>query len=338
MKTKQILFPAMKEVSLVEAEYTAPGPGELTVNIQFSAVSAGTEKANLFGDRPGTNFAEGEIIAFPRACGYSAAGYVEAVDEDVKDINVGDPVVVFWGFHKGHVTVERRHVVKIPDGVSMQEASLAFISTFPLAAIRKTKLEIGESAMVMGLGMLGLFAVQYLKSAGAIPVIAVDPIAERREKALEMGADYALDPTEEGFCEKVKALTNGGVNVVIEVTGIGQGLIQALDCMKRFGRVALLGCTRKSNFTIDFYGKVHATGVTIVGAHTIARPRVESFPNCWTEADDIKTALALVAGGRVDFKKMISEIHAPQDCVAVFERLMYDSNFPIGVLFDWRNI
>ena len=87
---------------------------------------------------------------------------------------------------------------------------MALIATFPLAAIRKAKLEIGESAMVMGLGILGIFAVQELKASGAYPIIAVDPIEERRDFALKMGADFVLDPTDENFAKKVHTLSNGG--------------------------------------------------------------------------------------------------------------------------------
>ena len=124
----------------------------------------------------------------------------------------------------------------IPDEVSIKEASMVLIPTFPLAAIRKTKLEIGESAMVMGLGIWGMFAVQELKAVGAYPVIAVDPVEERREFAMKMGADFALDPTNVSFVQTVNDLSDGGVNVYIEVTGLGIGLVQALDCMQKNGK------------------------------------------------------------------------------------------------------
>ncbi|MBQ5790658.1 MAG: hypothetical protein IIW01_10240, partial [Thermoguttaceae bacterium] len=101
-----------------------------------------------------------------------------------------DRVIVYHGKHKKNITISANHVLKIPNDVSSAEASMAFISIFPLAAIRKTKLEIGESAMVMGLGMLGIFAVQELKTAGAYPIIAVDPIKDRRDLAMKMGADF----------------------------------------------------------------------------------------------------------------------------------------------------
>ena len=127
---------------------------------------------------------------------------------------------------------------------------MSFISTFPMAAIRKTRLEMGESAIVMGLGILGMIGVKLLRAAGAVPIIAADPNPKRREIALKNGADFAFDPLCEDFADKVKSVTGGGVNVAIEVTGVGAGFNEALDCMAKFGRVALLGCTRSSDFTV----------------------------------------------------------------------------------------
>jgi threonine dehydrogenase-like Zn-dependent dehydrogenase len=262
----------------------------------------------------------------------------EGNGEKVKQVCVGDRVIVCWGKHKKHLTVKEDRVIKIPDEVSTKEACMSLISTFPLGAIRKCRLEIGESAMVMGLGILGIFAVQQLKAAGAYPVIAVDPIADRRELALRLGADFALDPTEEGFAGEVKRLTDGGVNVCIEVTGLGVGLIQALECMKKMGRVALLGCTRSSEFKIDYYKMVHGQGVSLIGAHTMARPKTESAPGLWTDEDDIKTVLNLIKGKRLNFADMISEIHSPDEAQTVFDRLANERNFPIGVLFEWSRI
>ena len=130
----------------------------------------------------------------------------------------------------------------------------------------------------MGQGVLGLLALPLLRAAGAIPIIAVDPVAEKRAKALSAGADAALDPFAEDFADTAREITGGGARVGIEVTGFGAGLDGILDCMGRFGRVALLGCTRNKEFSIDYYRKVHAPGITLVGAHTMARPGQESHP------------------------------------------------------------
>ena len=338
MTTKQIIFTAPYVAELLEVECLPPQADEVTVELEYSAISAGTEKANFIGMRNGVDKAEDAPPKYPRRVGYSAAGIVTAVGSDVADIQVGDRVIVYWGKHKKNITVNRKNVIQIPEGVSSQEASMALISTFPLAAIRKTHLEIGESAMVMGLGILGIFAVQELKAAGAYPVIAVDPIKERRELALKLGADFALDPMESSFYERAKELSDGGVNVCIEVTGLGIGLIQALECMKLMGRVALLGCTRSSKFEIDYYGKVHGRGITLIGAHTVARPKLESSAGLWTDEDDLKAVLNLIKGKRLNFKDMISEIHSPEEANEVFNRLATEKNFPIGVLFDWKMI
>ena len=338
MKTKQIVFTKPQTAELLEVECLPPKENEVTVRLEYSAISSGTEKANYIGLRNGTDVPEDAEPVFPRTVGYSASGRVTAVGEGVKDIAPGDRVVVYWGKHKKDITVSRNNVVRIPDEVSSEEASMALISTFPLAAIRKTRLEIGESALVMGLGILGIFAVQELKAAGAYPIIAADPIRERRELALKLGADFALDPTEEDFSQKVKQLSDRGVNVCIEVTGLGTGLIQALDCMKRMGRVALLGCTRSSKFEIDYYGKVHGRGISLIGAHTMARPKNESSSGLWTDADDLRAVLNLIKGKRLNFKDMISEIHSPSEAQPVYDRLVNEKNFPIGVLFDWGKI
>lgn len=338
MTTKQIIFTAPYTAQLQEVECLPPKENEVTVQLEYSALSAGTEKANFIGERNGPDIAEDKAPVFPRTVGYSAAGTVTAVGTAVTDIQIGDKVVVYWGKHKKNITVSRNNVIQIPEGISTAEASMALISTFPLAAIRKTKLEIGESALVMGLGILGIFAVQELKAAGAYPIIAVDPIESRRKFALKMGADFALDPTEENFAKTVKRLSGGGVNVCIEVTGLGIGLVQALDCMRKMGRVALLGCTRSSKFEIDYYAKVHGPGISLIGAHTRARPVTESSAGLFTDADDLRVILNLIKGKRLNFKDMICEIHSPAEAQKIFTRLVTEKDFPIGVLFDWNQV
>ena len=338
MQTKQIVFTKPYTAELLDAECLPPKENEVTVQLEYSAISAGTEKANFIGQRNGTHLSEDDEPVFPRTVGYSSAGTVTALGAGITDLQIGDRVLVYWGTHRKHITISRANVIKLPDEISTKEVSMVQIATFPLAAIRKTKLEIGESAMVMGLGILGIFAVQLLRAAGAYPVIAVDPNPQRRELALQLGADYALDPMAENFIPTALELSGSGVNVCIEVTGLGIGLIQALECMRMMGRVALLGCTRSSKFEIDYYGKVHGRGISLIGAHTMARPKVESSPSLWTNADDLHALLNLLKGKRLNIKDMIGAIHSPHEAQDVFTRLANDKNFPVGVLFDWKTV
>ncbi|MBR5517997.1 MAG: zinc-binding alcohol dehydrogenase [Clostridia bacterium] len=336
--SKQIIFTQKNKAEFLDVEDAVLKPNQVKVKTVVSTISSGTERANITGN-PTVSLESkpGDTVVFPRHSGYSASGIVVEKGEDVKTLEIGDRVAMYWSFHKTYNIVNEENAVKIEnDNVSFEEAAIAHIGTFPLAAIRKTKLEIGESLMVMGLGTLGLLAVHFARAAGAVPVIAVDPVKERREKALKFGADYALDPFDEGFTQKVKEITGGGVNVAIEVTGQGAGLNETLDCMARMGRVALLGCTRESDFNVDYYRKVHGPGITLIGAHTLARPQNDSYPGYFTTADDIKAILKLCANNRINLKDMIDETHSPYECEEIYNRLINDKNFPTIVQYNWE--
>ncbi len=337
MKNKQIIFTEVNTAKLLDVEYREPSAYEVVVETAFSTISCGTEKANLTGD-PNVSGNGASSVVFPRMVGYSSAGTVVATGENVQNVSVGDKVVVYWGHHKKYNTVHENNVVKVEGDVSLREAAISFIATFPLAAVRKTRLELGEPAIVMGLGILGQIAVKLLRAGGAAPVIAVDPIEKRREEALVYGADYAFDPFDADFAAKVKDVTGGGAKAGIEVTGVGAGLDGILDCMAPFGRVALLGCTRNKEFTIDYYRKVHFPGISLIGAHTMARPETESYPGCFTHRDDIKAVLKLCEGGRIALEDMIRETHTPANCEEVYTRLINEKDFPTVVQFDWSEV
>ena len=331
---KQIVFTEENKAIIREIEKRVPGQNEVCVKMAFTAISAGTERANLVG---GPTVAGGQ--PYPRQLGYSGSGYVESVGEGVDDLKPGDRVITWWGKHMQYNTLPRSQVMKIEsDTVRMEDAAFTLISTFSLAAVRKIKPEIAESGLVVGLGLLGIFSVQFMRIAGVYPVIAADINAKRRTLALKLGADYALDPMDSEYENKVKELCGGnGPDCAIEVTGNGNALNQTLKCMKPFGRVALLGCTRIPT-TVDFYHDVHFKGLTLVGAHTIARPKQESRPGFWTETDDCRAALQMLAGSRLNVRDMIHEIHFPLEAESVYNRLAVDPDFPIGVLFDWTEL
>ncbi len=332
---KRIVFTKPNTAQLMDYEIADPREKEVQVALTVSSISSGTERAGITGStavswrRP-----EAEAPTFPRIHGYSAAGVVTKVGTAVTDLKAGDRVALSWSTHSQVQNISADRVHKL-DGVTFSDGALAHIATFPLAAIRKCHLGMGESAMVMGLGVLGMIAVQLLRAGGAAPIIAVDPDKGKRETALRIGADYALDPNAEDFAEMAKQLTNGGIKVGIEVTGVGAGLNGILDCMACFGRVALLGCTRSSDFTVDYYRKVHGPGITLVGAHTNARPCVDSSDGWWTEWDDFEAILKLTRLGRLKLSNLVEEVYSPEAAPEVYTRLCTEKTFPL-TQFDWR--
>ena len=329
---KKIVFTKKDTAELIEAKDRAPENGEVRIKLAFSTVSAGTERALLTGNEEG---GENFRFGFPSSSGYSGSGIITDVGPDVTEYKVGDRVMVHGGGHQQYCTVPLKEIVPIPDNVSLEEAALVIIAGFSLAAIRKAKICLGDSCLVTGLGILGLFAVQFAKLSGAYPVIGADFLPERRELAKKLGADIVLDPSDTTFAEQCKAF-NGGMNSAIEVTGNPNALKQVLSVTAKFGKVILLGCTRDMT-EVDFYNDVHRPGIELIGAHSGARPTLESHSGFYTEMDDCRVILSYLSAGRLDFKPIISEQHSPSEATEVYSRLAA-KKFPIGVQFDWSKL
>ena len=344
---RNIIFTKKDTAELLDRPMPEVKHGQVRVKLVRSTVSAGTERANVTGCNVVSIWNPPDApVVWPRQSGYSSSGIVDAVGEGVTSVKPGDRVAMSWTRHSEYIVVPEDHEYLLPDNVSFEAGALAHIATFPMAAIRKCRLELGESAIVMGQGILGQIAVMLLKCAGATPVIAADPIAEKREQALKIGADLALDPTAPDFRKKVLAACPladsgiytgehaSGVKVAIEVTGIGAGLNSVLDVMAPMGRVALLGCTRSSDFTVDYYHKVHGRGIAILGAHTWARPSCESSPGLFTHRDDAQAFLRLLSLGRLSVDGYVADVRSPADCGEVYARLAKGGAFPV-TQFDW---
>lgn len=331
---KEIVFVAKYDAQLCEAEERSPQKNEVKVRLKYSALSAGTERALITANEDGDDCCK---FDFPSSSGYSGSGIITDVGEGVTDFVVGDRVMVHGGGHRQYCTVDKKEVVKVSDNVDLKYAAFTIIAGFSLAAVRKANIEIGHNCLVCGLGLLGLFSVQYLKLCGALNIIVSDPIPERRELALELGADYAFDPTKPDYIDNVKAVTGyNGVDSVIEVTGNPNALRSCLKCTKKFGKVVLLGCTRKIT-EVDFYNDVHRPGIELIGAHSGARPSLESRPGNWTEMDDCRVTLNYLAKGALNFERIISDVHSPIDAHSVYERLCHGT-LPTGIIFDWDRL
>ena len=334
MTSKKIVFTGFHQAELLEVEVKELEANEVLCDMEYTVVSGGTERASIMAmPNAGGN-------KFPKSLGYCGIGRVIRIGEDVKSVAVGDRVLVYHGKHMKYNVRPESDVTRVDnENVSSLEAAFVIIATMGLGGVRKLELELGESAMVMGLGLLGIFAVQFCHLSGAYPVIAADLNPERRALALSLGADYALDPSAPDFVERVKEITGGeGVRATVEVTGVSAAMKQALECASRMGRISLLGCTRVSDCAVDYYQQVHKPGVTLIGAHNLVRPKVESYPHHWTHRDDCLASLALLAAGRLRVAPIVSRVVSPNDATEIYNQLCDDIAFPMGTVFDWRSI
>ena len=332
MINKQIIFTAPHKAELLDVEICEPKANEVLTEMEYTVVSGGTERANIMA------MANAGGNRFPKTLGYCGVGRVKAIGSAVKSVNVGDRVLVYHGFHAKYNIRPEADITKVSDdNIPSLDAAFVIIASMGLGGVRKLEIELGESAMVMGLGLLGIFAVQFCRLSGANPVIAADLNPERRELALKLGADYAFDPSAPDFVEQVKKVTGGkGVRATVEVTGVSAAMKQALECASYMGRISLLGCTRVSDCAVDYYQEVHRPGVKLIGAHNFVRPKVESYPHHWTHQDDCRAILDLISRGRLQVSPIVSRVVLPENAPEIYDQLCDDPKFPMGTVFDWR--
>jgi 2-desacetyl-2-hydroxyethyl bacteriochlorophyllide A dehydrogenase len=330
---QHVVFESKGKVALKSFDVPTPKSDEILLENEYTVVSAGTECANLM-NLPNTS---GQ---FPYRPGYCGVGRVIAVGEGIEHVKIGDRALANFSGHRSHAIQGRNRITIIKnDTIDSLDAAFVVIAAMSLQGIRKLQIQIGESAMIVGLGILGMFATQLAALDGAIPVIVSDFDPKRRELALQLGADHAFAPDEPDLAEKIRELTYGkGADAIVEVTGKAAALQQALTFVARQGRISLLGCTRIPDADIDFYKYVHKTGVSLIGAHTFVRPQVDSYPGYWTEQDDFRTLLAFLAAGKLKAKPIISEILSPTQAPELYTRLVETNNPPLGIVFDWKQL
>lgn len=195
----------------------------------------------------------------PIVMGHEFSGKVVEIGEGVTKVKVGDPVVVepilscgecnackkgkynlciHLGFHglsgggggfSEYTLVDEHMVHKMPEGLSFEQGALVEPAAVALHSVRMSKLKAGDTAVVYGTGPIGLLLIEALKVAGASEIYAVEISEERAAKAKELGAKEVINPTKIDPVERLQELTDGGVDVAFEVTGVSSVLQQCID-------------------------------------------------------------------------------------------------------------
>src|SRR5579871_4002305 len=205
MHARQVVITEPYQAAVREVELPAPAANQILVAAEVSAVSAGTELAVWTGTHQWLKDPNLPDWKFPFRPGYSAAGTIVAVGSGVTGWKVGERVS-FPGNHAsaelltiGH---ERGRLWRMPDKLDMEKAAVATIARYGLGASIRAGLTLGRSAAVLGLGIIGQFALRCLIAAGAHPVVGIDAVAMRRRAALAAGADHVIDPSAGGVREQ----------------------------------------------------------------------------------------------------------------------------------------
>jgi L-iditol 2-dehydrogenase len=210
--------------------------------------------------------------SFPTVCGHEFAGTVEAVSADVEEFSPGDRVAVFpllWcgecgpckeekyaqcvdydylgsrcdGAFAEYVVAPVVNLVPVPDGVSLEEASMTEPAAVALHAVRRGGgCSEGETVAIFGIGPIGLMVAQWAKALGASRILLFDIEAAKLEQARSLGFEEVFDSREADPVEVVEGSTAGeGAELTFDGAGVPQTLLQAMAAACRGGRVVMLG-------------------------------------------------------------------------------------------------
>jgi len=264
---KALVLKEYKQLELDEMSTPEIGPQECLIAVRACGICG--------SDVHGFDGSSGRRIP-PLVMGHEAAGVIAAVGEKVSGFEAGQRVTfdstvscgdchfcrrgninlcdnrkvlgVSCGEYRQHgafaeyVVVPSNILYKLPDSLAFEEAAMIEAVSIAVHAANRTPVSLGDTAVVVGSGMIGLLVVQTLRLAGCGKIIAVDLANNKLELAQELGADHGLNPQEVNVPEEVLKLTGGrGADVAVEVVGATVTLGTAIDSLRKGGSLTLVG-------------------------------------------------------------------------------------------------
>ncbi|MFI1330536.1 bi-domain-containing oxidoreductase [Streptomyces sp. NPDC020845] len=279
--------------------------------------------------------------------GYSLCGVVEQVGAGIDDVKVGDLVACAGNEHALHAElnwVPKNLYTPVPDGLAPRHAAFGTVGSIAMQGVRRGEPQLGDTALVIGLGLIGQLVVQLLAASG-VRVIGVDPDPVRCELAERLSAAACGDPASAAVEAAVAELTGGhGVDQVYLAAGGGSNQpveLAARLCRDR-GRVVDIGkCSLDLPWNAYYekeldvrFSRSYGPGRYDPEYELDGRDYPIGYVR-WTERRNLACFLDLLARGRVDVEPLVSHIAAFDDAVETYQRLKDGDLKAVAVLFRY---
>jgi len=307
-------------VKMVEVEKPEPGPGQMLVKLKRSLISRGSE---LFW-----RYVREEAVP-PHIMGYSAAGEIVAVGPEVQNFCVGQRVSV-TGPHAQYVLADeqggKHRCFGLPSDLDYETATFLLLTTETVLWMRGSPIDPGQTAVVLGQGIVGSLCAQVIRERQPGRVIVVDAHPMRCGIARDLGADEVINVSEVDSVEVVKSLTGGiGADLVVECVGGNMGIKsfeQAQEMLAPRGAIHLIAAYQQGPLPLhrsQFFNKKLVDGIQI------DKTKEEVMPE----------AARMLADQRVRVKELITH-RLPWEQVPDAYHMLYESpDEALGVVFNW---
>jgi len=207
-----------------------------------------------------------------------------------------------------YLKIKGRNLYRIPENLSFEEAALIEPLACCIRGLDNVGIKAGESVLIVGAGPIGLLLMQLVRNFGASMIIQTDLEDYRLEKALELGADHVINVSKEDPIKVIKELTGGyGVDVAIEAVGSPKAITQAVEAVRKGGRVNIFGVSPQDAVwqvkPFDLYSKELTITTSYRSPYTFQR------------------AVKMASSGRLKLKPLISHIFPLEKIAEAFEIL-----------------
>ena len=338
---RALIAPAAEQVAFQECESPPLSAGQVRVKSLYAAAKHGTEMSMFKGYAgPRGHFDselrifdhQGEGVQYPVPLGNMGVGEVVELGPGVTQLKEGDRIFAYGAFREEHVWPETAR--RLPADVPWQAAVCLDPADFALGAVRDGHVRIGDAVAVSGLGAISLMAVQFCRLAGAHPIIALDPLANRREAARACGADLVLDPTQcDAGLEIKKATANRGADVIIDYSGHPAAMQQALRGVAYRGTIVAGAYPGAWTTGIDLGAEAHMNRPHIVFSRANSEPNPD-HPN-WDNTRIYDVCWRMLAEGQVDCLPIVQPIVSFDDLLDAYPKIATqpETNIKLGVQF-----
>ena len=334
MRAHAVVATGNKTVEFQQVEIGEPGEWDITVHLETSAISVGTESYVL---------ANPALYARPYIPGYAPIGrVVETGDKASELFSIGDRVSYFQpsepvsmtqncGAHqspsiinvdpaKSGTTPSNAFCVKVPGRLPTDIAAYGGIASISSLGISLARQRVGDRAFVVGLGMIGQFAAQFLKLRGAEVAVA-DLYDGRSERSLQSGADFVI-PAGVDLAYGLKEIWPDGADIVVDCTGSYRVIEEITSAVKIRGKFVFLGWCKGKDFSFEpFHGRVF-----------------EAYFPWGLEGPRVSSAWRLMESKALKIDHLITHRFDARNAHEAYELIYAAPERYVGILLDWSDI
>jgi polar amino acid transport system substrate-binding protein len=359
-------------MQIMQVPFPALNAGQVLVRNHYSLISAGTEGKTVKDARLGyigkARARKEEVkkviqtaktiglfetykmvmnkLDAPSALGYSCAGEIIAVADDVKDFKIGDKVACggSGAVHAEVVAISINLCVKLNDDADLKSACFTTVGAIAMQGIRQADLRLAENCVVIGLGLIGQITVSLLKASG-VNVIAIDIDPNQVAKAKMMGADIALSRNDELLSNKINDFTNGyGADAVIITasTSSNDPIELSGEICRKKGKVIIVGAVPTGFSRKNYY--IKELELKMSCSYGPGRYDAEfeeegiDYPYAyvrWTETRNMQAFAKLLQNQKIAIDKIITHEFAFSNAKSAYDLILERSEPFAGIVLKY---